>query len=48
MAAFAAGGAGAAVGGSLGAAIGAFIPEHEVKFTKTPLKKALYWLVLKL
>ena len=39
VAAFAAGGVGAAAGGAVGAIIGAFIPEHEIKFYEDAIKK---------
>lgn len=39
VAAFAAGGVGAAAGGVIGAIIGAFIPEHEVKYYEDAIEK---------
>lgn len=39
VAALAAGGAGAAVGGTFGAIVGAFIPEHEVKYYEDAIEK---------
>ncbi|TYK64957.1 hypothetical protein [Colwellia echini] len=39
VAALAAGGAGAAAGGAIGAVIGAFIPEHEIKYYEDAIEK---------
>jgi len=39
VAALAAGGAGAAAGGAIGAIIGAFIPEHEIKYYQDAIDK---------
>jgi len=39
VAAFAAGGAGAAAGGAIGAILGSFIPEHEIKYYEDAIEK---------
>jgi len=47
VAAFAAGGAGAAAGGAIGAILGSFIPEHEIKYYEDAIAKGAVLLGVK-